>query len=455
MSRENIRNIIFNDDLSDFMKSLSLDSPPKKKKRRENKNSSLDVIWEEEAPELIPPYHLFPHQMKTVKWALERKGCILNLEMGLGKTLIALAIVNRSSDSLGKPSLFVCNKSIVNAVTTDITKFFGSENMPALVFHREFSTDVSRLTAVKIVIATYDTLTAKKTPQAFFDVEWNWVICDESQRLINMKTKLFKTVHTRLKSQRRMCMSGTPVKNEAEDLRSQLLFTGSVPKEDVLVMSVDEVNLNLPPKNEEIVSITMSEDEMDQYVLESDKMKQAYTDFQDKKTPYTRVTMQLMTTRKLLAGLRSKFTRALKIIQEHKSDKLIVFSGFSPVLCAFQTFLGEKSISSISVKSAASIKKRAQMFQTFRTTESARVLLIGPIGSVGLNLVEANHIVMLEPSLNCFSTEQVIARTYRIGQTKPVFVWHLLVKDTIEERIMDKSATIINDELREAVGSLL
>jgi SNF2 family DNA or RNA helicase len=84
-----------------------------------------------------------------------------------------------------------------------------------------------------------------------------------------------------------------------------------------------------------------------------------------------------------------------------------------------------------------STRNRGEVVATFQSPEGPPVMLISlKAGGTGLNLTEADHVFLLDPWWNPAVEDQAADRTHRIGQTKPVMVYRLVAKDTVEERII-------------------
>ena len=244
-----------------------------------------------QVPGLKPEYKLFPYQQNTVMWMRDREfdglppnslttdfsrapGGIVSLEMGLGKTIIALALgaISRDRDRnerLG-PTLWVVEKSKLYDIPREIEKFFG-DSISYMVFYKEElgskMDETERDVFIQgrdLVITTYDTVRigyqsnniAREVVQynartgnvdrlervgmrhpenadnpdsygkeILFRTPWARIVADESQKFRNPKSKLYESMMA-LPGKYRWCLTGTPVMNNTYDLYSSLSFCG-------------------------------------------------------------------------------------------------------------------------------------------------------------------------------------------------------------------------------------
>src|SRR5205807_525298 len=125
----------------------------------------------------------------------------------------------------------------------------------------------------------------------------------------------------------------------------------------------------------------------------------------------------------------------LRIARDDEKAKTLVFSTWNDVLLLISKALEQNNIKHVIVKDAA---KFAALIDTFKHDQSVKALLL-PMhsGSKGLNLIEATHVILVEPTLNQANELQAVGRVHRIGQTKPTFVHRFIVQHTIEERIFE------------------
>lgn len=125
------------------------------------------------------------------------------------------------------------------------------------------------------------------------------------------------------------------------------------------------------------------------------------------------------------------------IWKKHPEDKVIVFSFFTSMLSLMTIPLEAGRVPFLEYNGALSAPERSDVLEKFRNTR-ARVLLTSvKAGNVGLTLTEANHVIIMDPYWNPYVEEQAKDRVYRIGQSKPVTIYRVLVEDSVENRIID------------------
>ncbi|XP_059907185.1 E3 ubiquitin-protein ligase SHPRH isoform X1 [Gadus macrocephalus] len=126
--------------------------------------------------------------------------------------------------------------------------------------------------------------------------------------------------------------------------------------------------------------------------------------------------------------------RTLKKIQlTDPGAKCLVFSMWQCVLDIISKALFDNTMEFSQING---IHKFQENLSSFKHEEKINILLL-PLhtGSNGLNIIEATHVLLVEPILNPAHELQAIGRVHRIGQTKPTFVHRFLIKSTIEERM--------------------
>jgi SNF2 family DNA or RNA helicase len=115
--------------------------------------------------------------------------------------------------------------------------------------------------------------------------------------------------------------------------------------------------------------------------------------------------------------------------------KVLIFSQFVKQLAIYRTYLEEQGLAFSYLDGAT--KNRGKVVEEFKSSTKIQIFLISiKAGGVGLNLTEADYVFILDPWWNPAVEQQAIDRTHRIGQTKNVFIYKFITKDTVEEKIL-------------------
>lgn len=141
---------------------------------------------------------------------------------------------------------------------------------------------------------------------------------------------------------------------------------------------------------------------------------------------------------RLSTKLRFLIDELSRIKRENPGDKIVVFSQWTSMLDIVERFLCDQRIAGVArLDGTLNSTRRLSEITRFKTDADVSVFLISlKCGGVGLNLVEANHVYILDLWWNPTVEEQAFDRVYRIGQTKPVFIHRIVMKDSIEERML-------------------
>ncbi|CAO2036617.1 unnamed protein product [Urochloa humidicola] len=133
--------------------------------------------------------------------------------------------------------------------------------------------------------------------------------------------------------------------------------------------------------------------------------------------------------------------------------KAIVFSQWTGMLDLMELSLNSNDIQFRRLDGAMSLNLREKGVNEFNTDPEVRVMLMSlKAGNLGLNMVSACHVIMLDPWWNPYAEDQAVDRAHRIGQTRPVTVSRFTVKDTVEDRILalqEKKRTMVQSAFGE------
>jgi non-specific serine/threonine protein kinase len=332
-----------------------------------------------------------------------------------------------------------------------------------------------------VIITTYGTL--RSDIKLFVEPEFDYIILDESQAIKNPSSKVTKAASL-LKAKSRLCLSGTPLQNNTFDIFAQMNFLNpgmlgsmeffkqefAVPidkfgeqeqKEHlrrllfpfILRRTKEQVAKDLPEKQEMILFCEMGDEQR--------KIYDAYrNDFRDKilgvveaqgiqKSQLT-ILQGLMKLRQIcdspaimneqekFPNVSVKLDELVREITENISDhKALVFSQFLGMLALIRQRLDELGVSYEYFDGSTSAPDREKAIQSFQNNESCRVFLISlKAGGVGLNLTAADYVYIVDPWWNPAVEQQAIDRTHRIGQTKNIFAYRMICKDTVEDKIL-------------------
>jgi len=313
--------------------------------------------------------------------------------------------------------------------------------------------------------------------KAFF---FDYIILDESQNIKNPSSKSYQAVK-QLKSRHKLILSGTPVENTVNDLWTQMSFinpgllgnqqfflnefvTPIEKKKDedkahrlqalikpfVLRRTKEQVATELPPKTEQLFYCEMSDEQGAVYEqVKSEYRNELLQSLEDGTFAQTQI--QVLQG---LIKLRQIANHPLMIDESYEGDsgkfenvvhtlanvldgghKILVFSQFVKQLTIYRQYFDQQNIKYAYLD--GSTQNRGEVVKKFQEDAKTQVFLISiKAGGVGLNLTEADYVFILDPWWNPAVEQQAIDRTHRIGQTKNVFIYKLITKDTVEEKIL-------------------
>lgn len=117
-------------------------------------------------------------------------------------------------------------------------------------------------------------------------------------------------------------------------------------------------------------------------------------------------------------------------------DKVIIFTQFNKTIEALSQRFDSERLPYVTMTGSMTANRRKKVLQMFQQDPKIRVFLLSVrCGAVGLTLTAANHVFMLEPCMNPALHAQAINRTYRLGQTKEVYIKNFVMKNSIESQM--------------------
>jgi SNF2 family DNA or RNA helicase len=443
-----------------------------------------------EIPEAVVPAGftaaLRPYQQHGVNWLqhLRRNGLggLLADDMGLGKTAqtIAHIVIEEEEGRLDRPALVVVPTSLVPNWTAELARF--APHLRVVILHGLERHERRRdLTGVHVAITTYTVLARDIEEMA--SLPWHMVVLDEAQAIKSPSAKATHAV-CRLDTRHRLCLSGTPIENNLDELWSQFAFLmpgllgqrksfnrrfrAPIEKDAdpvrrgqlagrirpfILRRTKSAVATELPPKHTILRRITLAPDQRELYetiratmhervsqgiaqrgiaqshVLVLDallKLRQVCCDPRLVKLPTAR-----------LSGSSSKLDDLLEMVTEMITEgrRILLFSQFTSMLDLIKPALVKAGIRFAELRGDTG--DRAEPVRRFESGEVPLFLISLKAGGRGLNLTSADTVIHYDPWWNPAVEDQASDRAHRIGQTKSVFVYKLIAADTVEERIVE------------------
>jgi superfamily II DNA or RNA helicase len=476
--------------------------PPEAWKARSNALRNLSAL----NPAPIPPALdalLRPYQKIGVAWLwhLHRHnlGGILADEMGLGKTLQALSLLSalnastpplapklrsRSDPSLSsqpstlnspRVSLVACPASLVENWRREAARF--APELRVFVHHgANRLADAKAFAAHDLIITSYGTLARDR--DLFSETDFSCLIADEAQHLKNRRSQNAQALRI-LQAQGRFLLTGTPLENSIDDLRSlfEVLMPGYIDQVPsgtkaeernwfderlraktapyILRRTKKTVAPELPSKIEQILYCELSPAQSALYRKMQEETERALLDLEASGANDNSVRMatltQLLRLRqvccdpRLLPQSTNKATDSAKLeafrelLAESIDDghRLLVFSQFTALLGLLREELESQEIPYAYLDGSMTPKARQAEVDRFNNSATLPVFLISlKAGGTGLNLTSADTVVHFDPWWNPAVEAQATDRAHRIGQTKVVTSYKLICSGTVEEKVL-------------------
>ncbi len=428
-------------------------------------------------------------------WHLARHelGGVLADEMGLGKTLQALALLAAVQASTKKherrPALVVAPASLLENWRREAARFVPS--FKVFVHHRsERLEKPEAMASFDIILTSYGTVV--RDEGLFQASAFCVVIVDEAQHIKNRRTQAAKALRL-IPAQSRFVLTGTPVENSVDDLRALFAFVlpGHLPPippglrgDDKRWHDVQHIRLaapyilrrskqlvapELPEKLTQTLFCEMPVEQARLYARIKAKTEKTLLELESSGASEGHIRMaalaQLLRLRQVCAeprllddtlkpGHSGKLLAFRELLEEavDGGHRMLVFSQFVSVLSHLREFLGESGYSYAYLD--GSTRDRQREVDRFNNDPSVPVFLISlKAGGTGLNLTGADTVVHFDPWWNPAVEAQATDRAHRIGQTRTVTSYKLIMASTVEERVLElqeSKAHLLRDLLDES-----
>ena len=449
---------------------------------------------------------LRPYQMEGLSWLQylreQELAGILADDMGLGKTAQALAhlLLEKQGGRMDRPSLVVLPTSLIFNWKREAEQF--APQLRLLSLHgKERAEHFPAIPQHDVILTTYPLLW--RDEQALAEHDYHLLILDEAQTVKNVSSQTAQVVR-KLKARHRLCLTGTPLENHLGELWAQFDFLlpgllgtsreftkiwrtpiekqGNKLRRDLLARRVkpfilrrrkQDVAQELPPKTFIIRTVELEGGQRDLYETVRTAMDQRVREEIAAKgfaRSHIIILDALLKLRQVCCDPRLlKLTSARKVKERAKLDllmemlpelvseerRILVFSQFTSMLELIEAELTREKLDY--VKLTGDTQNREEVVRRFQDGEVPIFLVSLKAGGVGLNLTAADTVIHFDPWWNPAVENQATDRAHRLGQTKNVFVYKLVVAGSIEEKILalqEKKAELAAGILSEDVNSL-
>lgn len=420
-------------------------------------------------------------RMQSLYKKSEVNGLLLCDDMGLGKTIQILSFLAwlKEKDVL-RPSLLIMPTSLITnwydeKNIGEIQKFFLDGTFKVKILEgKKTREEIAELRNYDLVLTSYESLRINHKETGY--IEWKVVVCDEAQKMKNPKTLLTRAIESQNALFKIAC-SATPIENSVLDLwcltdfvkpgllGSQKDFSQKYMKP----LSSNDIN---DEKRREINN--KLSDLLGGFYLRREKEKVLSSDFPKKIVIYDKIRPSSQ-QEEIIENLKNTGKAALAVIQgmimtcshpqlvdrdvdevslgseeslieeayklghihtiltevKKKNEKAIIFTKYrkmQKILWNVIKYWFEIEVGIINGDADKSARRR--VLDEFRKKEGFNVIILSPeAAGVGLNIVEANHVIHYTRHWNPAKEEQATDRAYRIGQKKDVFVYYPIISN--------------------------
>ncbi|MBX3205438.1 MAG: DEAD/DEAH box helicase [Labilithrix sp.] len=429
------------------------------------------------------------YQTRGVDWLAFLRGAglggVLADDMGLGKTLQTICALPEAPAR----TLVVCPKSVVYNWQEEIARF--RPGLSVAVYHGpKRALDPS----AAVTLTTYAVL---RLDASILAAEaWDTLVLDEAQAIKNESSQTARAAFE-LRAPFRLALSGTPVENRLEELWSVMHFanpgllggrtsfsdryaapiaTGDRAAAERLRAKIRPVVLRrmkrdvlpeLPPRTDSVLHVELEETERVVYDAVRAAARKEVASKLAEGAGVLAALEALLRLRQaachpsLVPGQKadgsSKVERLLGALEEAAADghKALVFSQWTSLLDLIEPHLEAAGVRFTRLD--GSTKDRGAVVNAFQDPGGPPVLLASlKAGGTGLNLTAADHVFLLDPWWNPAAEDQAADRAHRIGQDRPVIVYRMVARDTVEERILalqEKKRALADVALGDASGA--
>ncbi len=434
------------------------------------------------------------YQMDGFEWLARLAhwgvGACLADDMGLGKTLQALAAI--LTRALEGPTLIVAPTSVCMNWLSEAEKFAPTLN-PLQFGSGDRKKLLDNLQPFDMLVCSYGLLQQEDVSEMLADVEWQTIVLDEAQAIKNPATKRSKAA-MKLQGGFKVITTGTPIENHLGELWNLFRFInpgllGSLDQFNqkfanaierhqdkqarnrlkkliqpfILRRTKTQVLDELPARTEVTLQVELSAKEMAFYeAIRRDAITKLTESDAQAGAKHLQVLAEIMRLRRSCCNTRlvkpdaalpsAKLEAFGEILEEllENNHKALVFSQFVDHLSIIREFLDGQEVNYQYLDGSTPVKERKKRVNAFQAGEGDVFLISLKAGGTGLNLTAADYVIHMDPWWNPAVEDQASDRAHRIGQQRPVTIYRLVAKNTIEEKIVD-----LHRQKRDLADSLL
>jgi len=414
-----------------------------------------------------------------------RVGAVLADDMGLGKTLQVLTLLEAwfrntktAPDAETSPgdggeaprrgALVVCPASVMSVWEDEARRFF-SDTLRCVPYRGR--PDERRRVLENgdwdVLVANFALL--RNDAETFRRYTFEFIVVDEAQNVKNPDAMVSRVVRS-LRTPRPIALTGTPLENRMTDLWSIMEFVnpgylGALERfvretadergrrrvrdriaPVLLRRTKEQVAPELPPRTEEILRVEMTAEQEALYrrVLEEARRVAAEGSLMHVFAALTRLRQvcchpALLSKEAEKVG-SAKFDLLMDRLQVTLAEghAALVFSQFTSMLDIIARSLDEQGLPYLMITGDTPVQKRQAIVEQFQQADEPRVLLLSlRAAGTGLNLTGADYVFLYDPWWNPAVEAQAVDRAHRIGQERPVFAYRLIIRDAVEERVLE------------------
>jgi superfamily II DNA or RNA helicase len=421
---------------------------------------------------------LLPYQLDGIAFAAGAGRAVLADDMGLGKTIQGVGVAElMSRHAAVSKVLVICPASLKSQWRIEIERFSHRSCQLILGSAKErpaqYDSD-SFFTVCNYEQVLRDFLSIER-------VKWDLIILDEAQRIKNWEAKTSRVIKA-LKSPFALVLTGTPLENRLDDLFSVVEFIDDrrlgpafrffnrhkvVDEKGKLLgyKNLDELRAKLkplllrrtrkgvikqlPPRTTQVLRIPPTEEQLDlqkghRQIIQTIINKKYLTEMDLLRLQKALLMCRMCANSTFLVdkqgpGYSSKLDELSQLLDQLMAEedrKIVLFSEWTTMLNLIEPLLEKQNLNYVRLDGSVPQKKRQGLIHQFQKDPDCKLFITTNAGATGLNLQAANTVINVDLPWNPAVLEQRISRAHRMGQKRPVQVFLLVTKDTLEENLL-------------------